>query len=170
MLDRSGFWPAVPADGTCLMGEGLMIRALPPVPQVMVSGDLAAFCAAQDMPPPLGLLEQAPAGRHALRLARNRMLAVGIAVDHAAAGWAEGIATTPMTGALAVIQIAGPQAMAVFARASAVDPRQNSPCAALIFAGVSAAICRSDAGLRLHLDRGLLPYVLDWLAATGLAR
>jgi len=169
MLDRAAFWPPAPAAGTELRGEGLTLRLLPPVPQLMVSGDLAAFCAEHDLPAPVGLLGLVDRPRHALRLARSRMLAVGLTADHAAAGWQDGIATTPMTGALAVLHISGPQAMQVFARATAIDPRAPGPCAALLFAGQTAALCRDDDGLRLHIDRGLAAYVLDWVAATGLA-
>lgn len=170
MLDRSSFWPVPPVEGACLTGDGITIRLLPPMSQVMVSGGLEAFCAAHDLPPAVGLLAPVQAPRYALRLARNRMLAVGVGVDHATAGWADGIATTPMTGALAVIDIAGPQAMEIYARATAVDPNGNSASAALLFAGVTGALCRIDDGLRLHVDRGLTAYLFDWFAATRLVR
>ncbi len=168
MLDRSGFWPA--PEVTALSGEGLTVRLLPPVPQVMVSGDLAALCAAHQLTAPVGLLSHVDQPRHALRLARNRMLVVGMTMDHAAGGWSDGVAVTPMTGALAVVEMAGPNRMQVFARASAIDPRSESPSAALHFAGVNAALCRTSDTLRLHLDLGLVPYLMDWIAATGLAR
>lgn len=167
MLDRSGFWPAAGLE--MLSGEGLTARVLPPVPQLMVSGDLAAFCEAQKLAAPLGLLAEVSLPRYALRLARQRMLVVGLTLDHAACGWTEGLAITPMTGALAVVEMAGPDRMALFARASAIDPRGASPSAALQFAGVTAALCSTAESLRLHLDRGLVPYLMDWIAATGLA-
>ena len=63
-----------------------------------------------------------------------------------------------------------PQATELFARASAIDPRGQSPSAALQFAGVTAALCQTADALRLHLDRGLVAYLMDWIAATGLAR
>lgn len=170
MLDRSGFWPAAVGPLASLQGEGLSVHVLPPVPQVMVSGDLAAFCVAEALPALAGLLAQVTAPRYTLRLARNRMLAVGTGLDHAAAGWADGVATTPMTGALAVLEISGPKAMDLFARASAIDPREQSPCAALSFAGVTSVLYRFDTKLRLHLDRGLQTYMLDWIVATRMAR
>lgn len=166
MLDRSAFWQAPQMTG--LSGEGLEIRVLAPVPQLMVSGDLTAFCAAHALPAPVGLLGAVGLPHYALRLARSRMLVVGQTADHAAAGWQEGAATTPMTGALAVVEIAGPNRMEVFARATAIDPRAGSPSAALHFAGVTAALCEASTGLRLHLDRGMVPYLLDWITATGL--
>ena len=123
----------------------------------------------QHLAMPVGLLGSVVPPRYALRLARRRMLAVGVTQDHAASGWAEDTATTPMTGALAVLQISGPRRMELFARASAIDPRAGSHSAALNFAGVTAALCQDDAGLRLHVDRSLVPFLFDWIAATGLA-
>ncbi|VDC27529.1 hypothetical protein [Pseudogemmobacter humi] len=167
MADRSGFWTTPPE---ALAGEGIVVRLLPPVPQIMVSGDLDGFAAAHGLPPPLGLLAATAGPRYALRLARNRMLAVGIGLDPAAGGWVDGAALTPMTGALAVIGITGENAMALVARATAIDPRRPSASAALMFAGATAALCRHDGGLRLHLDRGLVPWLMSWCAATDLFR
>lgn len=165
MLDRSAFWSIAPES---LSGPGLTVRVLPPVPQVMVSGDLDAFLARHGLPAAGGLLAETSDSRYALRLARNRMLVVGLDLPPQAAGWADGCATTPMTGALAVVEITGPDAMALFARGTVVDPRSASPSAALIFAGVTLVASRHDTALRLHLDRGLVPYLMDWIAATDL--
>lgn len=168
MLDRSGFWPVPPVADARLAGDGLDVRLLPPVPQIMVSGALEAFCMAQGLAPPVGLLGHVVAPRYALRLARHRMLAVGVSQDHAASGWTDGIATSPMTGALAVLVISGPGRMELFARASAIDPHAASPSASLNFAGVTAALCQDDQSLRLHVDCSLVPYVFDWIAASGM--
>lgn len=165
MLDRSPFWSKAPDS---LRGPGLMVRVLPPVPQLMVSGDLDGFLARHALPPAGGLLAETSGSRYALRLARARMLVVGLDLLPEAAGWAKGGATTPMTGALAVVEASGPDAMALFARCTAVDPAANSPSAALSFAGVTAIACRHDGALRLHLDRGLLPYLMAWIGVTDL--
>lgn len=167
MLDRSDFWTTPPE---ALTGEGISVRLLPPLPQAMVSGDLDGFAAANGLPPPAGLLAEVKGPCYALRLARSRMLAVGIDLDPASAGWVEGAALTPMTGALAVVEIAGENAMALVARGTAVDPRQPSASAALMFAGVTSVLYRHEGVLRLHLDRGLVPYLMDWCAATDLFR
>jgi hypothetical protein len=167
MLDRSGFWPAPPNTDTILEGDGLTVRLLPPVPQVMVSGNLEKFLSAHDLGPTAGLLGQVAPPHYALRLARHRMLAVGIPQDHASAGWADGVATTPMTGALAVLDISGENGMALIARATAIDPRSGSPSAALTFAGVQAALCRQGNDLRLHVDRGLVSFLFDWIRVTS---
>jgi hypothetical protein len=134
----------------------------------MVSGYLAAFLANNNLPPAGGLMAQMSGSRFALQLARNRMLVVGMDLGPEAAGWVEGFALTPMTGALAVVQITGPDAMALYARGTAVDPRSASPSAALSFAGVTMIAYRHEAALRLHLDRGLVPYLMNWIGATDL--
>lgn len=165
MLDRSAFWSEAPAN---LTGPGLTVSVLPPVPQMMVSGDLPGFLARHALPPAVGLLANVTGDRFALRLARNRMLVVGLDLPPEAMGWVDGCALSPMTGALAVVEITGPDAMALYARGTAVDASTASPSAALVFAGVSVIACRHDDALRLHLDRGLVPYLMAWIGATDL--
>ncbi len=165
MLDRSDFWHTAPDS---LTGPGFVVRVLPPVPQLMVSGDLDGFLACHSLPPSGRLLANVTGRRFSLRLARNRMLVVGLDLPPDVAGWKDGCALSPMTGALAVIEISGTEAMALFARGTAVDPNGASPSAALSFAGVTLIAYRHDGTLRLHLDRGLVPYLLNWIAATNL--
>jgi hypothetical protein len=75
MFDRSAFWLEAPNS---LMGPGLAVRILPPQPQLMVSGDLDRFLTRHSLPPAGGLLAEMTGSRFALRLARNRMLVVGM--------------------------------------------------------------------------------------------
>lgn len=164
MLDRSAFWPVQPRR---LTGKDLSVALLAPVPQVMISGDLDAACTAFDLPAPVGLLGQTVGSRAAIRLARYRMLAVGVTLSHANAGLRERFATTPATGSLAVLQIDGARSAELLARATAVDFIAGSPSAALQFAGMTAVLYRHDAGMRLHLDRGLVDYAFDWVQASG---
>lgn len=168
MLDRAKFWTPTAPVGTQLTGDGITVRLLPAIEQVMLSGDLTAGLARFDLSESLGLMAQASGPRYALRLARGRVLIVGAGVTPSAAGWQDGVATTPMTGALAVFEISGPMAMELLARATAIDLRKPSPCAALNFAGVTSILYQHEAGLRLHLDAGLAPYMLDWMRESGL--
>lgn len=165
MLDRSSFW-SVPTDA--LTGDGIAARLRPPMPQVMVSGDLDGYLSRHGLGRAGGLLAQVSGDRYALRMARARMLVIGTEVAPQDAGFRDGAAVTPMTGALAVLDITGPRAMELYARATAIDPRSQSPCAALMFAGVTAALCRIEDGLRLHFDRGLSAYMLSWMGGTPL--
>ena len=164
MLDRAQFWPVQPRQ---LTGDGITVTLLDPVPQLMVSGDLDAACAALNLPAPVGLMGQAQDPRAAIRLARHRMLAVGVTLPHAEATPQEGYALTPATGSLAVLQIGGPRTDELLVRGTAVDLNRNSPSASLLFAGINAVLYRHGADIRLHLDRGLLDYALDWMQASG---
>lgn len=169
MLDRAAFWTAPAAYGQGIDTADLQVRLLPAMPQIMISGDLAAGLARFGLQDSLGLMAQTAGARYALRLARGRALVVGTGIDAAQGGWHAGVALTPMTGALAVLEITGPQALEMVARASAVDLRLANPCAALSFAGVTSILYRHGDALRLHLDAGLVPYMLDWIAASGAA-
>lgn len=164
MLDRAPFWPVQPRQ---MSGDGITVTLLDPVPQLRISGDLAAACAALDLPAPVGLMEQVNTPRGAIRLARARMLAVGITQPHAEAGLRDGFAVTPATGALAVLQIDGPRTNDLLARGTALDLRAGSPSASLLFAGIGAVLYRAGDSVRLHLDRGLVDYALDWVQASG---
>ncbi|MGI3163727.1 hypothetical protein [Pseudooceanicola sp. 200-1SW] len=169
MRDRAPFWtPASAPDKIRLTGDGIALTGLPPLPQVMVSGDLPAWLAAQDLPETAGLLAQTHGARYAVRLARHRMLVVGAEHGPRTPAWQAGCAASSMTGALAVVEITGPRAMELVARATALDPRAPSPSAALLFAGMQAVLYRHGPALRLHFDRGLAAYLTNWAAATTL--
>lgn len=170
MIDRAAFWTAPQAYGQGVEFADLQVRVLPVMPQIMISGDLAAGLARFGLHDSLGLMGQASGDCYALRLARGRALVVGAAIEASAGGWKDGVALTPMTGALAVLEITGANALELMARATAVDLRLASPCAALSFAGVTSILYRHDDALRLHLDAGLVPYMLDWITASGAAQ
>lgn len=163
MLDRSAFW-TLPGDRLDL--PGLTVQALPAQPQTLVSGDLDGFLSARGLPPAIGLLGPAQGEVAAIRLARHRMLVLGLDTPPEAPAWVQGCALTPMTAGLAVLDITGPRAMEWAARGTAIDLRHPSPSAALLFAGIPAILYRRDAALRLHIDRSLLAYVLDWTGAA----
>ncbi|MCA1336547.1 hypothetical protein [Pseudooceanicola marinus] len=169
MRDRAPFWtPATRPEDILLEGDWITLRGLPPLPQVMVSGDLDAYRAAHDLPEAVGLLAEAEDPHYAVRLARRRMLVVGTELSPRDAGWSAGCATSPMTGALAAFEITGPRAMDLVARATALDPYRPSPSAALLFAGMQGVLYRHGEALRLHIDRGLAAYLANWAAATSL--
>ncbi|MGN0934700.1 hypothetical protein [Falsigemmobacter intermedius] len=169
MLDRGTFW--APAAEACagFSTPNLTVRLLPVIAQQMVSGDLDAALARHGLAQAGGLLAEVPEGTHALRLARNRALIVGVGGEAQSAGFADGVAVTPMSGALAVLELSGPKAFEALQRASAIDFRKPSPCAALNFAGVTCVLAQQEGRLRLHLDRGLVAYMCDWLKTCGAA-
>lgn len=169
MLDRGKFWAPASDASVGFSAPKLTVRLLPPLAQIMVSGDLAKALGWHGLTESLGIMAEAEGETYALRLARNRALIVGAEVAAQAAGWADGVAMSPMTGALAVLELSGPNAAEAVQRASAIDFRNASPCAALNFAGVTAVLYQKDGTIRLHLDRGLIPYMIDWLRSCGAA-
>lgn len=168
MHDRSIFWSPPPEVGACLSGPDLTIRLLPPVPQIMISGDLDQALQGYDLPGTVGLMGQTHGPAYAVRLARNRMLVVGRETGPDTPAWQQGVAHSSMTGALAVLDISGPASMELVARGAAIDPATQSPSATLVFAGVTAVLYRHETAIRLHIDRGLLAYLFDWACATDL--
>lgn len=162
VLDRGEFWPE-PADFAQDI-PGLSVRDLPELPQAYVSGDLAAFCAAHDLPAPLGLLGQARGERYTVRLARQRLLVVGLEPEP---GWNPGgWGVTPMGAGLAVVAVTGPRWREFFARATPIDPDAGSASAVFLLGdGLSVILSRHDApdNLRLHIARAMLPALHAWL-------
>ncbi|THF47985.1 hypothetical protein [Allorhizobium terrae] len=168
MLDRSKFWSAATTVGTITRSPAMTVEVLPAIPQVMISGDFANAMARFDFPAPVGLLAQAKGERYSLRLARNRILVVGLDLTAEPQSWLDGMAMSSMTGALAVIEISGTARMELVARGTAIDPESASPCAALHFAGVNSILYKYDDRLRLHFDRGLVSYMADWIVANDI--
>ena len=169
MLDRGDFWSPAADALAGIDTPRLRVRLLPALAQLMISGDLGKALAQQGLSGTIGLMEEAQGEVYMVRLARNRALLVGQAASAEASGYADGLASTPMTGALAVLELSGPNSFEAVQRASAIDFRKASPCAALNFAGVTSILYRKGDVLRLHLDRGLVPYMMDWLRSCGAA-
>lgn len=169
MLDRSKFWSAPPAVGIVTRSPAMTVELLPAMPQVMISGELTRAMQHFGLPEPSGLLAEVQGERYGLRLARNRILAVGIDLTEEPANWLDGMALSSMTGALAVFEISGPARMELVARGTAIDPESASPCAALHFAGVNSILYRHNDSLRLHFDRGLVSYMADWIVANNIS-
>ncbi|MBW7922795.1 MAG: hypothetical protein H3C51_11920 [Rubellimicrobium sp.] len=161
-FDRAAFWPEPAAFAQDI--PGLSVRDLPELPQAYVSGDLAAFLAAGALAPAVGLLGLAQGDRYAVRLARHRLLVVGIEPD---AGWNPGgWGVTPVGAGLAVVAVTGPRWRDFFARATPIDPDAASASAAFLLGdGLPAILTRHDApdNLRLHVGRATLPALHDWL-------
>lgn len=172
MLDASGAWGPAPGWSTAaLAGGGVEARTLPGLSQALVSGDLAAFAAARGLAPAVGALGLARGPTYAARMARDRMLVVGLAESEIVPGWSPaGYAVTPMSAALHVFEFKGRNVLDLVGRASAIDPRDPGPCAALQFAGLVGCLYRHDDAdtLRLHVDRGLAAYLWTWLQSQPL--
>lgn len=167
MPDRGRFWTSGPE---LFDTPVLTARLLRPAPMLMISGDLAAARACYALPAPGGLLSHQTGETYALRLSRDRMLIIGHDLPEAEAGWDGQAALTPMPGAYAIVALDGPAVPDLLARSTAVDLDRESPSAAIGFAGITALLCRHDTGTRLHVERGLAPYLIGWVRSVLAAR
>ncbi|MDX8463392.1 hypothetical protein [Mesorhizobium humile] len=161
-------WPAPLEWATATLSKGsVSVRTLGGLNQLLVSGDLAAWSKASGLAGEgVGAGAIASGDTYMVRIARDRLLAVGEQPFPIAAGWhAAGFAVTVMDAGLHVFEIEGLDMERLIARGTALDPGAASPSASILFAGVGVLFYRfgkSDRA-RLHVDRGLAPYLWQWL-------
>jgi hypothetical protein len=168
MRDLAEKWSLEPDWRTAtLETPGLVVRSLTGFTQYLVSGDLAAWCSQADMDDAAaGALSGAQGSRYAVRIARDRILAVSETPFGMAPGWhASGFAVSTFDAGLHMFEIEGPDMQSLFARATTLDPDGKTASAALLFAGANALCYRHGHAdrLRLHVDRALAPYLWKWL-------
>lgn len=161
-------WPAAPDFSTAMLNkDGVAVRTLGGLNQLMISGDLAAWSKASGLAGEgVGAGAIASGDRYMARIARDRLLAVGEQPFPIAAGWhAAGFAVTAMDDGLHVFEIEGPGLDRLIARGTALDQGAASPSASILFAGVGVLFYRfgNQDLARLHVDRGLAPYLWEWL-------
>ena len=168
MLDHATKWDAAPDWSSAVLdGSGVRIRSLDLPDLALVSGDLAAFGRLSGFDPHgAGALAAVQGDSYTLRLARDRLLAVGAMPAAIRESWNDaGFAVTPTGGAEHVFELSGQGVPALLARATSIDPAQASPSAAVGFAGAPAVLYRHapSGHLRLHIERGLAVYLWSWL-------
>lgn len=161
-------WPAAPDWTTAVLNkDGVTVRTLDGLNQLLVSGDLTAWSQASGLAGEgVGAGAIAGGGNYMVRIARDRILVVGERPCPIAAGWHEaGFAVSVMDAGLHVFEIEGPKLDSLIARGTALDPGQASRSAAILFAGVNVLFYRfgNPDRARLHVDRGLAPYLWEWL-------
>jgi len=166
MRDLAEKWSVVPDwRNAVITTPALAVRVIPGLDQLLVSGDLDAWAAASGVDGTgVGAFGAARGDRHAVRLARDRLLVVSNSPLAIAAGWhADGFAVTAIRAGLQVFEVEGTALDAFIARGTTLDPRQPSASAALSFAGISAIVYRHGSKLRIHVDRGLAAYLWTWM-------
>lgn len=161
-------WPAAPDFATATLSKGsVSVSTLGGLNQLLVSGDLAAWSKASGLAGEgVGAGAIASGEKYMVRIARDRLLAVGEQPLPIAAGWhAAGFAVTVMDAGLHVFEIEGPDLDRLIARGTALDPGAASRSASILFAGVGVLFYRfvNPHRARLHVDRGLAPYLWEWL-------
>ncbi|RWC49825.1 MAG: hypothetical protein EOS55_04360 [Mesorhizobium sp.] len=168
MLDQAAKWDAAPSWATAaLTGKRVTARSLDLPDQALVSGDLTAFGQIAGLAwQGEGALGPVLGETFTVRLARDRLLAVGRLHEAVSEGWnAAGFAATAIGGANHVFELTGEGVEDLLSRATTLDLANPGPSAAASFAGVPAIVYRfsPSGGTRLHVERGLAVYVWTWL-------
>lgn len=161
-------WPIPPRwEAAVLQRDDVTARTVSGLNQLLVSGAFDAWNRASGMSGAgVGAADVASGDRYAVRVARDRMLVVSERLLSIEAGWHDkGFAVTAMDAALHVFEISGAGVDRLLARGTTLDPRNGSPAASLLFAGVNVVLYRFDEArkIRVHVDRGLAPYLWEWL-------
>lgn len=168
MRDHVLKWPEL-ADWSRaeINAGGLIARPVRVGDQLVASGDLGAFGRDTGLDPEgVGALGLATGPVYTVRLARDRLMAVGAPPGAVAAGWnSAGYAVTAMSAALQVFELSGAGALALIRRATTLDPAAPGRCAVVSFAGINVSLYRHGQAdtFRLHVDRGLAAYLWAWL-------
>jgi len=167
MRELAEKWSAVPDWETASIEvRDTKIVTLTGLSQLLVSGDLGAWARASGIAgDSSGASSVVMGDRYAVRIGRDRLLAVSAKPFEISAGWHEhGFAVSVIDAGLHVLEIGGPQAPEILARATTLDPNGSSASAAILFAGVNAFVYRHGNAerLRVHADRGLAPYLWQW--------
>lgn len=168
MRDLAQKWPTAPDWSTArLDAGGIAVRTISGLSQSLVSGDLKAWAKASSM-----TVECAAGGviasgdRYMARIARDRVLAVGTSPFSVKAGWhPSGFGVSSIDAGMHVFQIEGPGMRGILARAMTRPQEQSGPSASLLFAEINVVLyCfASSESVRVHVDRGLAPYLWEWL-------
>ena len=168
MRDPAAIWTPPPDWATARLVRGdWQARAVPGLHQTLVSGalDRAAADLAPGVPE-IGLWGIAGGCPYLVRIARDRALLVTEPPAGAPDGWhPQGWAASELSGGWLVMDLSGPAAAEIVRESTAADLDAGSPSAAVRFAGiVGVLVYRTAPGtVRLHVERGLAPYLWRWL-------
>lgn len=172
MLDVARKWRPEPDWANArLTGRTIEVGAIIGVTQRLVSGDAGRFLARYGLGEDVGALGLALGARYAVRVARDRLLVIGLSSADLPDGWhEEGYAVSSVDSTLRVFEAKGEGIRDLLARATTIDPDNPGPCAAMPFGGVTGTVYRhADAEtLRIHVDRGLAAYLWEWFECQPL--
>jgi len=167
LADNAAPWSDCPDWDTAVI-EREQWRAMP-VPglrQLTLNGDVrAARAALAPDAGEVGLWGQAATQSYMVRLARDRALLVSSQKVEADGAWqAAGWVASDSDDAFLVFDVSGPAAAELVCEGTSADLACDSPSASVLFAGVTVALYRSDAGtVRIHVANDMGPYLWRWL-------
>lgn len=169
MLDRGSFWTPAPEPDAGFATPSLRVDIVPGLHQLLVSGAPAAVggLLGKTVPSPVGFNDVALGDTYGAALARDRMLIVS---DHPLAiaeGWdaALGVAATVLDDAWTVLDLQGEHLDDLVSMATTIDRGEPTASSALLFASTACVAYRhkTPATLRVHVERPLAPFLLDWI-------
>jgi len=170
MPEHEREWARLPERDQQLDVPGIAIRNVVGLSQYMVSGKLEAVARRVGVSGEgVGALGLASGARYSVRLARDRLLIVAAEDGLLEPGWHDdGYAVTGMSAALEIFELTGPLSLDIVKRATTLALTGPSPSAVTLFAGVAASVYRfeDEQKIRVHLDRGLAPYIWEWLETS----
>jgi heterotetrameric sarcosine oxidase gamma subunit len=136
-------------------GADVVVHLLDPAAQFYVTGGLPLDVNAREGDDPARIW-----------LAPDRALWVALAPGHSGPA---GACVTDITDGLALFELSGPRASELLAMGCTLDPRDATlapgRAAQTVFAGVKVVLYACDGGgcWRLHVERSLAAYLLEWL-------
>ena len=177
MLDRGSFWTPAPEQDAGLAVQGLRVTVVPGLHQFLLSGDPTAISGlvGATVQPRVGFNDIAVGTTYAAAVARDRTLIISDQPLDVAEGWnpASRMAATVMDDAWAILDCEGADLDDLVSMATTIDRSERTPSSALLFASVSCLAYRygSPSALRLHVERPLAPFLLEWIRRSmeGLA-
>lgn len=172
MLDNARKWRPEPDWALArLAGRTVAVSAVSGITQRLVSGDTGSFLARYRLAPDIPALGLASGDRYAVRVARDRLLVIGISSADVPDGWhEEGYAVSTVSAALHLFEAKGKGVHDLLARATTIDLDNPGACAAIPFCGVTGFVYRHAdiETLRIHVDRGLATYLWEWFECQPL--
>jgi hypothetical protein len=149
-----------------VVGENATLSLCKLPRQTLLSGPIEPCLALAKQQVAIGWPEVVPSKTYALRLRRDRILAVnGPAL---ADGWNEeiGVAISDMSGGYAVLQLSGTGALSILATGTELTPNLTSRSAMRRFYRQEVVLYRwqNPTTYRLHIERVYLEHMWDLLA------
>jgi hypothetical protein len=164
MLDLAQTWPRIPNwREVAEVSPGLNLTTIEGLRQFLVSGNLAPFGQG------IGAFGVASSDRAALRVARDRILAIDPDPALVTAGWhTDGFAMTDVSAMYHVFEFSGPGLDDLIGEAVLIDPNNGGPSASTMFAGLPAFVYWQGEGrLRVHIERPHATNIFSWLQSRN---
>lgn len=172
MLDRGSFWtPAAEPVGE-FVTPGLRVTGVSGLHQLLLSGDPGTVGGAlgTSFRSRVGFNDIAVGETYGAAVARDRTLIVSERSLGVAEGWTAvpGVAANVMDDAWLILDFEGDGLDDLVGMATTIHRGDPTPSSALLFASIPCIAYRrgSPTILRLHVERPLAPFLLEWVRSA----